>query len=63
MIFDMVQNANTKDKFILKTLFSGWAEIWTKGFTLQSRHSATWKTPPVHFALVILEMGSCEIFA
>jgi hypothetical protein len=27
MIFDMVQNANTKDKFILKTLFSGWAEI------------------------------------
>jgi hypothetical protein len=27
MIFGMVQNANAKDEFILKTLFSGWAKI------------------------------------
>jgi hypothetical protein len=25
--------------------------------------STTWATPPVDFALVILEMGSCELFA
>jgi hypothetical protein len=25
--------------------------------------AGTWATPPVHFALVILEMGSCELFA
>jgi hypothetical protein len=30
---------------------------------LQSRHSTTWATPPVHFALVILEMGYQELFA
>jgi hypothetical protein len=29
---------------------------------LQSRHSAAWATFPVHFALVILEMGSQELF-
>jgi hypothetical protein len=30
---------------------------------LQSRLSTTWATPPVHFVLLILEMGSCEQFA
>jgi hypothetical protein len=30
---------------------------------LQSRHSTTWATLPVHFALVILEMGSWKLFA
>jgi hypothetical protein len=30
---------------------------------LQSRCSTTWSTPPVHFALVILKMGSQELFA
>jgi hypothetical protein len=33
--------------------------IWTselRAFHLQSRHFAAWATPPVHFALVILQM-------
>jgi hypothetical protein len=30
--------------------------IWTQGFALASRHSTAWVTPPVHFALVILEI-------
>jgi hypothetical protein len=30
---------------------------------LHSRPSTTWATPPVHFALVILEIGSHELFA
>jgi hypothetical protein len=30
---------------------------------LQSRHSTTLAIPPVHFAPVILEMGSQELFA
>jgi hypothetical protein len=30
---------------------------------LQSRHSTAWATPPVHFALVILEMWSHELLA
>jgi hypothetical protein len=30
---------------------------------LQNRQSAIWATPPVHFAVVNFEMGSCEIFA
>jgi hypothetical protein len=30
---------------------------------LQSRCSATWVTPLVYFAVVILEMRSCELFA
>jgi hypothetical protein len=28
----------------------------------QSRPSIIWATPPVHFVLVILERGSCELF-
>jgi hypothetical protein len=31
--------------------------------SLQSRPSTAWATPPVHFALVILEMGFCKLFA
>jgi hypothetical protein len=27
------------------------------------KDTTTWSTPPVHFALVILEVGSCELFA
>jgi hypothetical protein len=30
---------------------------------LQSRLSTAWTTPPVHFTLLILEMGSQELFA
>jgi hypothetical protein len=30
---------------------------------LQSKPSMTWITTPVHFALIILEMGSPELFA
>jgi hypothetical protein len=29
---------------------------------LQCRHSITWAMPPVHFAVVILEMGFCALF-
>jgi hypothetical protein len=31
--------------------------------SLQSRPSTAWVMPPVHFALVLLEMGSHELFA
>jgi hypothetical protein len=34
-----------------------------KPLHLQTRCSTTWTTPPVHFALVILEMGTRELFA
>jgi hypothetical protein len=30
---------------------------------LQSRHSISWATPPIHFTLAVLEMGSHELFA
>jgi hypothetical protein len=30
---------------------------------LQSMHSSAWATPIVHFAVVILENGSCKSFA
>jgi hypothetical protein len=30
---------------------------------LQSRCSTAWSIPPIHFALLILEMGSHELFA
>jgi hypothetical protein len=51
--------------------FGGWRWVGL-GFELrvsrlQSRRSTAWVTSPVHFALVILEMGrwggSCELFA
>jgi hypothetical protein len=49
-------------KFSLSHFFSfGGPGIWTQG--LQSRPSTVRATPPVHFALVILEMGSYELFA
>jgi hypothetical protein len=36
--------------------FVGWG-FELRALHLQSRHSTTLATPPVHFALVILEMG------
>jgi hypothetical protein len=30
---------------------------------LQSRHSTAWAMIPVHFALVILEIGSLKLFS
>jgi hypothetical protein len=41
--------------------FVGW--VWTQGFVLAKQCSNAWTTPLVHFALVILEMGSQELFA
>jgi hypothetical protein len=41
--------------FFLFTYVFG-ARVWIQGFVLQSRHSTTWATPKVLFALVILEM-------
>jgi hypothetical protein len=38
------------------------AEVWTQGFILSNQASPSWATPPAHFALVILEMRSWELF-
>jgi hypothetical protein len=43
--------------------FGGGTGDWTQGFTLAKQASTSWATPPVPFALVILEMGSQELFA
>jgi hypothetical protein len=42
-------------------LWGAW--VWIQGSLLQSRHSTTWVTPLVHFVVVILELGSHELFA
>jgi hypothetical protein len=34
-----------------------------KALHLQSRFSTTWASLPFHFALIILEIGCCELFA
>jgi hypothetical protein len=47
---------------LLHTLFFCGTGIWTQGFVLESRCSIFWATPPVHFAVIILEMGSLELF-
>jgi hypothetical protein len=49
-------------KFFLSFLGGG-TGVWTQDFTLQSRHSTAWAILSVHFAVVILEMESCELFA
>jgi hypothetical protein len=52
----------SKALYLIMYFFFFWCIwIWTQG--LQSRCSITWAAPPVHFALVILEMESCELFA
>jgi hypothetical protein len=38
--------------------FFGEIGVWTQGLVLESRCSIACTTLPVHFALVILEMGS-----
>jgi hypothetical protein len=43
---------NVKSSFLLLRL-----EFELRALCLQSRHSTTWLTPTVHFALDILEMG------
>jgi hypothetical protein len=51
--------------FCLFVCFGG-SGVWTQGFALAKQASITWATPPVHIALVILEMGgvgSLELFA
>jgi hypothetical protein len=49
----------------LFSFFFDRTRVWTQPFALvkQSRCSTAWATSPVHFSLVILEMGSCELFA
>jgi hypothetical protein len=44
-------------------LFGGTGVELRAWYYLQIRRSLTWATPPVHFALVILEEGSKEVFA
>jgi hypothetical protein len=41
----------------------GGTGVWTQGFVLVSRYSTTWAILPVHFALVVLEIGSRALFA
>jgi hypothetical protein len=38
-------------------------EFEFRALCLQSRNFTAWATPPVHFIMVILEMGFCELFA
>jgi hypothetical protein len=40
-----------------------WGLNSVRALSLQNRHSITWATPPVHFALVILEARSCKLLA
>jgi hypothetical protein len=42
------------------TFFVG-LEFEVRALCLQNRHSTTWVRPPVHFALVILEIGSHKL--
>jgi hypothetical protein len=37
--------------------------VWFRALNSQSRYSSTWVTPPVYFALILLEMESWELFA
>jgi hypothetical protein len=39
------------------------AEFWLRASHFQSSTCKKGATPPVHFAVVILQMGSCELFA
>jgi hypothetical protein len=43
-------------------LFGG-TGVWPQGFILENQVLYAWATPPVHFVLVILEMGSHDLFA
>jgi hypothetical protein len=43
--------------------FFGGTGVWIRALRLQSRHSSTWATSPLHFALVILKMSSHKLFA
>jgi hypothetical protein len=43
--------------------FFGGTGVWIQASCLQSRCFTAWATPSVHFALVILEMRSQELFA
>jgi hypothetical protein len=47
--------------FVCLFVFGG-LEFELKASHLQSRRSTASSTPPVHFAVVILEMGSCKLF-
>jgi hypothetical protein len=42
--------------------FFGVTGLEFRALNLQTRHSTPKATPPVHFGLVILEMGSYELF-
>jgi hypothetical protein len=44
-------------------LFLGGLVFEPRPYYLQIRHSMTQAKPPVHYALVILEMGVCELFS
>jgi hypothetical protein len=42
---------------------NSWLWVCKAGRHLQSRCYTTWATPPAHFTIIILEVGSCELFA
>jgi hypothetical protein len=41
----------------------GGTGVWLQASHLEMRYSTSWATLPVHFALLILEIGSNELFA
>jgi hypothetical protein len=49
--------------FFLSFFFVVGLGLEFRALGLQSRCSATSATPSVHFALIILEIGFCELFA
>jgi hypothetical protein len=56
---DSLSKKTQKNKANVKILFFWWHWSLNSGLNshLQSRHSTAWATLPIHFALVILEMG------
>jgi hypothetical protein len=54
--------ATTPAAWLIFFFLSG-TGVWNQGLHLQSRHCTAWVTPPIHFALVISEMGSLALSA
>jgi hypothetical protein len=55
--------SNLENTVFCFLFFFGGPAVCTEGFMLTEKCSPTWAILPAHFALVVLEMGSCELFA
>jgi hypothetical protein len=60
---DMGGNADMSKLRILFIYYFGGSRVWTQVLQLWSRYSNVWATSLVNFVLIILEMGSCKLFA